>query len=109
MKQELDPRLAMGKPKTAVQTKGAANLSSAEQPIEPLEQITAAIDQTFHGMVARATHVFSPIVLAAAFTDWSVHLVLSPGKQMQLIAKEMEKWMHFCAIVTASAIGRPPT
>lgn len=109
MKQEFDPRLAMGKPKTAVQTKGAANLSSAEQPIEPLEQITAAIDQTFHGMVARATHVFSPIVLAAAFTDWSVHLVLSPGKQMQLIAKEMEKWMRFCTIVTASAIGRPPT
>jgi polyhydroxyalkanoate synthase len=109
MKQELDPHRSMVKPKTAVRTKAAVNVSSAEQHIEPLDRTAAAIDQAFHGMIARVTNVFSPIVLAAAFTDWSVHLALSPGKQMQIIAKEIEKWTRFCAIVTASAIGSPQT
>ncbi len=75
---------------------------------EPLDRTAAAIDQAFHGMVARVTNVLSPMVFAAAFTDWSVHLALSPGKQMQLLAKEIEKWTRFYTIVAASAVDGHP-
>lgn len=90
MKQELDPPRAM-----------------IEQDIEPFERTAAAIDQAFHGMVARVTNVLSPMVFEAAFRDWGVHLALSPGKQMQLIAEGVHKWARFATIAADSAIGRP--
>jgi polyhydroxyalkanoate synthase subunit PhaC len=90
MKQELDPPRAM-----------------IEQDIEPFERTAAAIDQAFHGMVARVTNVLSPMVFEAAFRDWGVHLALSPGKQMQLIAEGVHKWARFGTIAADSAIGRP--
>jgi polyhydroxyalkanoate synthase len=99
----------MLKPKTSVQTKMAHDVIWAEHQVEPLDRTAAVIDQAFHGMIARVTNVLSPMVLAAAFTDWSVHLALSPGKQMQLLAKAIEKWTDLCSIVTASAIGSQPT
>jgi hypothetical protein len=46
MKQELNPPRAM-----------------IEQDIEPFERTAAAIDQAFHGMVARVTNVLSPSAL----------------------------------------------
>jgi len=75
--------------------------------IEPFEQTTRAIDQAFHGLVARFTNVLSPMVFGAAFMDWGMHLALSPGKQMQLAMDQMTQATRLMAIMTEAFTGEP--
>ncbi|ACB95719.1 PHA/PHB synthase family protein [Beijerinckia indica] len=83
-------------------------LASAKE-VEPFEQAAAAIDQAFHGMVARYTNVLSPMVFGAAFMDWGVHLALSPGKQMQIAVDQLFQWQRFGAIMLESLTGQRST
>ena len=60
-----------------------------------------AIDRSVRFAVARLTSGLSPAALSEAYFDWSVHLLVSPGKQSQLWLKGFRKWLrwvHFCAI-----------
>ena len=43
--------------------------------------------------VGRWTHGMSPAALAAAWQDWAVHLVTSPGKQLALLASAQRAWL----------------
>ncbi len=44
----------------------------------------AAMDAAVHARLSRASLGLSPISLALAFSDWAMHLAVSPGRQMQL-------------------------
>jgi polyhydroxyalkanoate synthase len=79
-----------------------------DQSIKPIERTATAIDQVFHGLVARVTNVLSPMVFWIACTDWCVHLALSPGKQLQLVVDEIHQWARFGVIVAECVTRRPP-
>lgn len=49
------------------------------------------LDRSFHAFAARATAGLSPSALAGAWADWAVHLMTSPGKQVQLAEKAVKK------------------
>lgn len=59
------------------------------------------LDKSVHATAARVTGGLSPSALAAAATDWAVHLWTSPGKQVQLLEKASKK-----ALKLANYAGR---
>ncbi len=61
------------------------------------------LDRTLHAGVARLTGGLSPAALAAAYWDWAVHFAASPGKQLQLADKAMQKAMRFGNYAMSSA------
>jgi polyhydroxyalkanoate synthase len=52
------------------------------------------LDRTVHSQLARFTHGISPASLGGAYLDWLTHLLLSPGKQHELLEKALEKSMR---------------
>ncbi len=63
-----------------------------------------ALDRSLHAFAARSTFGLSPAALTQAYMDWIVHLMASPGKQMQLLQKSAQqmsalaKYMSECAV-----------
>ena len=53
------------------------------------------LDRSVHAAVARVTSGLSPSALAAAYSDWAVHLASSPGKQSQLVQKATKKALRY--------------
>jgi len=53
------------------------------------------LDRTLHTHLARLTQGLSPASIASAYTDWLIHLAMSPGKQQELVAKAARKALHF--------------
>lgn len=49
------------------------------------------IDKTLHAAMSKLTAGLSPSALMAAYTDWAVHLMSSPGKQNHLMEKAAKK------------------
>ncbi len=49
------------------------------------------LDKSTHAALARLTAGLSPAALGAAYADWMVHLLASPGKQLQLAHKAAKK------------------
>lgn len=49
------------------------------------------IDKSLHAAMSKFTSGLSPSALAAAYTDWIVHLASSPGKQAHLVEKSVKK------------------
>jgi polyhydroxyalkanoate synthase subunit PhaC len=60
------------------------------------------LDRTFKANLARLTQGITPAGLARAYFDWFTHLMLAPGKQLQLIEKAGRKATRL-AIYTANA------
>lgn len=75
--------------------------------IDSLDQIASIVDHTFHGFLAKTSNGISPMAIGAAFSDWAVHLALSPGKQLWLMGKAARKWARFSAIAAESYTGFP--
>ncbi len=61
---------------------------------DPLESIGAMLDKASFASVAQLCCGFSPATAAQAFTDWGLHLALSPGKRLELFAKAGRKSMR---------------
>lgn len=55
----------------------------SETPFQTYDRLARAI-------VSRATAGLSPAAVALAFTDWAMHLALSPGKQLDLVCQATE-------------------
>lgn len=53
--------------------------------------IQEILDKSLHATAAKFTAGLSPSALGAAATDWAVHLLTSPGKQVQLVEKASKK------------------
>ena len=54
-------------------------------------------DRLLRAEVGRYTGGISPVALALAFTDWSMHLGLSPNRQAELIRKGVRKSLRLAA------------
>jgi polyhydroxyalkanoate synthase len=76
--------------------------SPSNQAPLPQQTFLQAIDRVAHARVARATSGLAPSVLVEAWTDWAVHLAVSPGKQMELATSGVKNAMAFWA----DAFGR---
>ena len=50
-----------------------------------------ALDKGLKAAIAKTTAGLSPIALAAAYSDWVLHLATSPGRQLQLVEKAAKK------------------
>ncbi|WP_374651361.1 PHA/PHB synthase family protein [Dongia sp.] len=53
------------------------------------------IDRQVHAALARLTFGISPASLHEAYSDWAVHLAMSPGKQAHLVQKALRKILRF--------------
>jgi polyhydroxyalkanoate synthase len=58
------------------------------------DTIAAQTDRLHRAQLARATFGMSPATLAAAGSDWWLHLANAPGKQRQLIEKAWRKQLR---------------
>lgn len=58
------------------------------------------LDQKFQALIAQATGSQSPALNTMAFYDWMVHLMASPGKQLELwqFATQMLTELHRFAV-----------
>lgn len=64
---------------------GGTPLSHAHTTMEE------ALDKGLKAAIAKSTAGLSPIALAAAYSDWALHLASAPGKQLQLLEKAAKK------------------
>lgn len=58
------------------------------------------VDRSLHATIARGTGGLSPSALALAYWDWMSHLLMSPGKQAQLVDKAAKKGLKLSRFVT---------
>ena len=80
---------------------------SVTSPIEaPDRYSTKSLDRAFNAHLARFTLGVSPYGLASTFFTWGVHLMGSPGKQVQLAEKAERKAMRLA--VHAGQLARDP-
>ena len=70
----------------------------AHEPI-PLDDL----NRIFHASLAKATFGISPAALALAFTDWWLHLISSPGKEIELVQKAVRKSVRLAVHAAKSA------
>ena len=71
--------------KTVSTTKDAYPLSHTHMTMEQ------ALDKGLKASLAKFTAGLSPIALAAAYSDWALHLASAPGKRLELLEKAGEK------------------
>ncbi|MCO6439633.1 MAG: alpha/beta fold hydrolase [Nitrococcus mobilis] len=64
-----------------------------------------SIDRIVHALIGRATLNLSPAALLLTYTDWLVHLALSPGKQAQLVQKALRKNLRLASYASRCAHG----
>ncbi len=64
------------------------------------------LNRLFHAAVAKASFGISPAALALAFTDWWLHLISSPGKEIQLVQKAVRKSVRL-AVHAAKTAAHP--
>ena len=69
--------------------------SQTHEPTGPsLPSDAERLDGKAHATIARLTGGLSPTALALAWTDWAMHLVGSPSKQLELQSKALEAMAH---------------
>jgi polyhydroxyalkanoate synthase len=74
----------------------------------PEQASYVGLDRTFKANLARLTHGLTPAGLARAYFDWWTHLLLAPGKQLQLAEKAVLQAARL-AIYAANAAADPKT
>jgi len=52
---------------------------------------TGPIDRLLHAQLGKATFGLSPVSLMVTCLDWFTHLMISPGKQAELLEKIRRK------------------
>ena len=53
-----------------------------------------SLDRLLHAREARLTGSLSPVSLALAYLDWSLHLANAPGRRLELIEEAARQWMR---------------
>ena len=61
---------------------------------DPFDGVAQTIDNAARAAVSQATGGLSPVTLAQSFSDWALHLAISPGRQMELMGKAARKAMR---------------
>ena len=91
-------------PKASARANGAGRVRtfSADRDSLALTAFPAMVDRAVHATLARATGGLSPMAISEAFASWLAHVMLSPGKQMQLAQKACRKLARFQGYVSRS-------
>ena len=63
------------------------------------------LDRSAHAAFARFTAGISPVALTLAYLDWAIHLAASPGKQLQLAEKAVQKTTHLAHHAVSCAVS----
>src|SRR5271166_5103074 len=85
---------------------GASMTSSVTvSPPDPLDRLSATLDNIVHSSLARLTAGLSPAAIAEAYSDWAIHLAFSPGKQAALVGKAARKWTRLAASIQHSMLS----
>ena len=69
---------------------------------------TNPLDRLFHAWLGKATFGLSPASLLVTYLDWLAHLMISPGKQAELLEKVRRKTSRF-ALYAAKSTLNPDT
>lgn len=56
--------------------------------------IARDLDRAAHAQMGRLTSGLSPVSMTGAFSDWLIHLAISPGKCLELATKATDHWMR---------------
>lgn len=70
-----------------------------------LASMEQALDKGLKAAQARFTGGLSPIALAAAYSDWALHLSWAPGKQLELLEKVDRKTWRFANYAAHCALS----
>jgi polyhydroxyalkanoate synthase len=63
----------------------------------------AGVDRTFKANLARLTQGVTPAGIARAYFDWLMHMMLAPGKQLQLVEKAGRKAIRLSMYAASAA------
>ena len=81
-----------------------ANSTERAAP-DPLDGLADTMDRAASAATARITSGLSPATMAQSFSDWWVHLLSSPGRQMELAAKGARKVARLADYALHNAAG----
>jgi polyhydroxyalkanoate synthase subunit PhaC len=70
-----------------------------------LVRLRDTLDHATHAGLARLTSGLSPAALSDAYTDWAVHLAISPGKQVELAVRAVRQWTRLAQVASRCAMG----
>ncbi|MBK8322056.1 MAG: polyhydroxyalkanoic acid synthase [Betaproteobacteria bacterium] len=62
--------------------------------------VSGNADRMLHAQLGKLTGGLSPASLAAAWSDWALHLALSPSKQAELVEMSVRQWERFGHFLT---------
>jgi polyhydroxyalkanoate synthase subunit PhaC len=103
--------MAQQAPDGALRPQVAASVTASDDN-DPSSQLAEVLDRSLHYLLSRVTLGVSPMGLSEAYFDWLVHLVLSPGKQLQLWHKGFRKAArlaaHLCRCAANPSLAGPP-
>ena len=103
--------MAQPAPDGALRPRVAASATASDED-DPSSQLAEVLDRSLHYLLSRVTLGVSPMGLSEAYFDWLVHLMLSPGKQLQLWHKGIRKaarlTAHLCRCAANPSVGGPP-
>jgi polyhydroxyalkanoate synthase len=86
----------------------APAMPSAGETQLDLDLTGVTLDRMAHALIGRATAGISPASLALTYADWLIHLMLSPGKQAELVQKAMRKAIRLGVYAARAAVDPPP-
>jgi len=95
----------------ADQTKAPAPPVQAEAPAAkapPTDGPFTQLDRSLHAGFGRLTAGLSPAALGAAYLDWAVHLMASPGRQLELANLALSGLIENAAFAAQCAVNRTP-
>lgn len=99
-----NPRIRSGRPVIPHPSPEAA------KPLVPVERepgpSEGTLDRKMHAAIGRMAGGFSPMGLFEAWTDWAVHLAVSPGRMTSLVASGMKEAAHLGGILASAVSNR---
>ncbi len=70
-------------------------LPSSRAPTRPEQPRPYSFDRPFHAAIAQLTMGVSPAALVQTYTDWALHLSLSPDKRTELAERVGVQWIRY--------------
>jgi polyhydroxyalkanoate synthase len=106
------PSLRVVEPTTSDEAARAGALAPSAVPPQPTHRDATAenpftqLDRALRAGLGRITAGLSPAALGAAYLDWAVHLMVSPGRRMELANLAVSGLIEQAAFATRCALGR---
>lgn len=89
-----------------IRTDGASSMGGS--PPRPQNNAFRDLDHAKEALIARMTGGLSPASLRAAVSDWLIHLLAAPGKQLELTSLCVSNAKRLSESCLTLALGRQP-